>query len=85
MRTDGTPKLIGFRHVWPLAGADALPAGTSGVLAEVNVLALWELLAWLCATLGQPIPPPLETVRQPGAVVSPGGFAEAFSRHLQAW
>jgi serine/threonine protein kinase len=85
VRTDGTPKLIGFGHVWPLAGAGRLPPGMSGVSAEVDVLALQEMLAWLCGTLQQPVPPPLEAVRQPGSVPSPGRFAEALGSYLCAW
>jgi serine/threonine protein kinase len=84
VRADGTPKLIGFGHVWPLAGADRLPPGMSGVSAEVDVMALQEVLAWLCATLRQPVPAPLEEVRQPGSVPSPGRFAEALSCYLDA-
>src|SRR5262249_33734643 len=31
VRSDGVPKLIGFGHVWPLAGDDRVPPGVSGV------------------------------------------------------
>jgi len=85
VRTDDSPKLIGFGHVWPLAGTDGLPPGVSGVPAEVDVLALQELLAWLCATLRQPLPEPLEGVRQPGSVPSAGQFAMTLGCYLQAW
>jgi len=84
VRTDDTPKLIGFGHVWPLAGASSLPPGMSGVSADVDVLALQELLAWLCAKLRQRIPPPLEEVRQPGSLPTPGQFAEALVGYLHA-
>jgi serine/threonine protein kinase len=83
MRADGTPKLIGLGHVWPLGGADGLPPGVSGVSPEVDVLALQEILSWLCATLRQPVPEPLEAVRRPGSVASPGRFAEALGSYLQ--
>jgi serine/threonine-protein kinase len=76
VRADGTAKLIGFGHVWPLAGADHLPAGMSGVSAEVDVRALQEMLAWLCAALRQPVPKPLEAVRQSSATLTPGRFAD---------
>ena len=81
---DGTPKLIGFGHVGPLAGADRLPPGMSGVSAEMDVRALQAMLAWLCATLRQPVPAPLEAVREPGAVPSPGRLADALGSYLQA-
>ena len=81
---DGTTKLIGFGHVGPLAGADRLPPGMSGVSAEVDVMALQEILAWLCAALRQPVPAPQEAVQQPGSVPSPGRFAEALSSYLDA-
>jgi serine/threonine protein kinase len=85
VRSDGTPKLIGFGHVWPLAGAGSLPPGISGVSADVDVLALQEILAWLCSTLRQPVPAPLETVRQPGSVRNLGRFAEALGSYVVAW
>jgi serine/threonine protein kinase len=81
---DGEPKLIGFRHVGPLTGANRLPPGMSGVSPEVDVRALQEMLAWLSAALHQPVPAPLETVQQPGAVPNPGRFAEALGSYLQA-
>ena len=83
VRGDGAAKLIGFGYVWPLAGADGLPAGMSGVSAEVDVLAMQRMLAWLCATLRQPVPEPLEAPQQPGAIPSPGRFAEALGSFLQ--
>jgi len=83
VRADGTAKLIGFGHVWPLAGADGLPPGMSGVSAEVDVLVLLELLSWLCAALRQPVPEPLEAVRQSGPARSLGRFAEALGSYLQ--
>jgi hypothetical protein len=84
VRTDGEAKLIGFRRVWPLAGADRLPPGMSGVSAEIDVRALQEILAWLCTTLCQSVPAPLEEIRQPGAVPSLSQFVEALGRYLQA-
>jgi serine/threonine protein kinase len=85
VRSDGTPKLVGFGHVWPLAGAGSLPPGMSGVSAAVDVLALQEILAWLCSTLRQPIPAPLEPGRQPGSMPDLGRFAEALGSHGEAW
>lgn len=84
VRTDGTPKLIGYGHVWPLAGADRVPPGMSGVSAEVDVRALQEMLAWLCATSNQPVPMPPEAIRQPGSVPSLGRFTEAVRCYLHA-
>jgi serine/threonine protein kinase len=81
IRTDGTPKLIGFGFVWPLAGADGLPPGMAGESAEVDVRALQKMLGWLCATSCQPVPARLEPVWQPGSVRSPGSFAEALSNY----
>jgi serine/threonine protein kinase len=83
VRTDGTPKLIGFGHVWPLAGADVVPQGTLGVSADVDVVALQEILAWLCAALREPIPARLGAVRQPSSVPSPARLAEALDSYLQ--
>ena len=83
MRADGTAKLIGFGHVWPLAGADGLPPGMLGVSAEVDVQALQEILSWLCATLRQPVPEPLEAVRQSSSARCLGRFAEALGIYLQ--
>jgi serine/threonine-protein kinase len=80
---EGTPKLIGFGRVGLLAGSDWLPPGAAGVSPEIDVWALQKMLGWLCAALGQPIPPALEQVRQPGSVASPGAFAEAVSGYLR--
>jgi len=82
VRADGVPKLIGFGHVTPLAGAASPPPGMSGVSASVDVLALQELLGWLCAALRQPVPASLEAVRRSGSVPSPGRFAEALARQV---
>jgi serine/threonine protein kinase len=84
VRTDGTPKLIGFGHVWPLVGLDRVSPGISGVSAEVDLLALQEMLAWLCGALRQHVPAPVEGVLQPGSVPSAGQFAEALDSYLQA-
>jgi serine/threonine protein kinase len=84
VRTDGAPKLIGFGHVWPLAGDDRLPPGMSGVSAEVDVRGLQGILNWLCAALPQPVPASLEAIRRPGSVASAAQFEEALSRHLHA-
>ncbi len=82
VRTDGSPKLIGFGHVGPLAGVAKLPPELSGVPAEVDVLALGELLALLTATLHQSVPVQFDVDRQPGRVPSPGHFALALDSCL---
>jgi serine/threonine protein kinase len=84
VRTDGTPKLIGFGHVWPLAGANYLPPGMTGVSAEIDVRGLQELLGWIWATVGQRVPTMLKPVEVPGSVTTPGHFAEALDSYLQA-
>jgi serine/threonine protein kinase len=84
VRADDTPKLIGFGHVWPLAGADGLPPGMSGLSAQVDVQGLQEMLASLCSRLCQQVSRALEAVRQAGSVASPGQFAEALGSYLQA-
>jgi serine/threonine protein kinase len=78
---DGTPKLIGFGLVWVLPGSDRLPPGISGA-AEVDIRALQEMLGWLGAVLGQPLPPCLGAIRQPGSVRNPAAFAEALGSFL---
>jgi serine/threonine protein kinase len=82
--SDGTPKLIGFGHVWPLAGAHNVPRGMSAVSAEIDVHALHEILAWLCARFHQTAAAPLEAVRQAGSLLNPGPFAEALGSCLRA-
>jgi serine/threonine protein kinase len=81
--TDGTPWLIGFGRVGLLAGSEFLAPGATGVPPEIDVQGLQELLRWLCATLGQPVPAALEKVRQPGSVASPGAFHDAIMSYLQ--
>ncbi|MCI0456735.1 MAG: protein kinase [Gemmataceae bacterium] len=80
----GMPKLIGFGLVWLLAGTNLLPPGVPGVAPEVDVRALQQMMDWLCATLGQPVPAPLEAMRQPGSIPSPVRFADALNSYLQA-
>ena len=81
---DGLPKMIGFGHVRPLAGAHGLPPGLSGVVPAVDMLAMQEILVWLCSTLNCPVPAPLEPVRQPDSVPDPGRFAATLDSYLQA-
>jgi hypothetical protein len=50
----------------------------------VDVRALQQMLEWLCAALGQPIPALLEAMRQPGSIPSPVRFADALKSYLQA-
>jgi serine/threonine protein kinase len=72
----GAPKLIGFGRVGMLARPGLMPPGVAGVPAESDVQALKEILGWLGAALGQPIP-------LPGSVDSPAAFAEALDSYLQ--
>ncbi len=80
----GEPKLIGFGLVWILAGSNLLPPGVPGVSAEVDVRALQHMLDWLCATLGQPIPAPLEALRRSCAIPCVARLADALDNYLQA-
>jgi serine/threonine protein kinase len=73
----GSPKLISFGRVGLLAGSGLLPSGASSVPAESDVRALKEILGWLGAALGQPVPPP-------ASVESLTAFAEALESYLQA-
>ena len=75
------PKLIGFGLVGLLDGSALLPPGRPGASPEVDVRALQGMLDWLCSALGVTLPASLQTVRQPGSVISPGAFAEA----LESW
>src|SRR5262249_10122345 len=84
VRTDGTAKLIGFGHVWPLARAERLPPGMAGVSAEVDVVALQETLTWLCEELHQPVPASLATVPQPGGAPNLDRFAQALGSYVEA-
>jgi serine/threonine-protein kinase len=76
-------KLIGFGFVGFLSGSDSVPAGAAGTPAEVDVRALLQLLGWLGASLGQPLPARLEALRRPGSVESPGEFAGALGSWLR--
>jgi serine/threonine protein kinase len=78
------PKLIGFGHTWFLAGSDQLPTGVPGVPVDLDVRALRRMLDWLCARLREPIPTPLEEIRQPGSISSSERFAHALKSYLQA-
>jgi serine/threonine protein kinase len=80
--TGGTPKLIGFGRVGPLAGSNLLPPGASGVPPEIDVRALQEMLGWLCATLREPVPSALQGIQHPDAVSSPGALAGAIRCYL---
>ena len=79
----GAPKLIGFGLVEALAGSNGLPPGVPGVPAEVDGRALQQMLDWLCATLRQPIPAPLEAIRHPSSIPSAVRFADALNSYLR--
>jgi hypothetical protein len=76
--------VIGFGLVWLLAGTSLLPPGVPGVPAEVDVRVLQQMLDWLCATLGHPVPAPLEAIRYPGSITSAVRFADALNSYIQA-
>jgi len=80
---DGTPKLIGFGRVELLTGSDMLPPGSAGVLPEVDVRGLQDLLRWLCVTLQQPVPAGLEWVMAPESATTASAFAEDLDSYLR--
>jgi hypothetical protein len=82
--TTGISKLIGFGLVRLLEGSHLLPPQAPGVPAEVDVRALQQMIGWLCETLGQPIPAPLDEMRQPGSVSSAARVANALNSFLKA-
>ena len=77
---DSTPRLIGFGRVGALAGSDWLPPGAEGVPAAEDKRDLHELVAWLFAAYGRPVPPRLDRALWEAA--TPGEVGAAILRHL---
>jgi serine/threonine protein kinase len=81
---DGGPaKLVGFGLVGFLAGSELVPAGRTGVPAEVDIRALQGTLGWLCGALRQAAPSRLEAIRRADSWRSIDEFKDALSGCIQ--
>src|SRR5262249_2826479 len=79
---DGSPKLVGFGRVGLVEEAAHASPGTKGANVGDDVLALQQMISWLCSALQQPIPHSLVAIQQVGAVKSASEFADALAGYL---
>jgi serine/threonine protein kinase len=83
VQIDGLPKLIGFGHVWPLAGADRLAPGMSGVSPEIELRALQGILAWIIFRFHQDVPAWFNSSQLLRSMPTAGRFAATLDSYLQ--